>query len=147
MYIVYEINLWQFTVSKEFALENSILGTVELTKNADFDKYKYSGYGIGFDAYGSFSLSDGTEFGKNVILFGAGMSSSMHIDNKNKDVLTFRKGPTDGLEDTTLTAEKEYSITFTEKHKKFGSSLHCNGVNSYIFDNAIEIYKFKSKIF
>ena len=35
-----------------------------LTKNADFHKYKYSGYAIGFDAHGNFSLSDGSGFGK-----------------------------------------------------------------------------------
>ena len=45
------------------------------------------------------------------------MSSSVHIDNKKKDILIFGKGPTRGLDDTTLTAEKEYSIHFTEQHK------------------------------
>ena len=40
------------------------------------------------------------------------MSSSAHIDNKEKDILVLRKGPTQGLEHT-LTAEKMYSINFT----------------------------------
>ena len=40
------------------------------------------------------------------------MSSSGHIDNKKKDVLVLRKGPTQELEHT-LTAEKMYSINFT----------------------------------
>ena len=39
-------------------------GCLQLTKSADFDKYKYFGYGIGFDASGSFSLPDGSGFGK-----------------------------------------------------------------------------------
>ena len=40
------------------------------TKNTtDFDKHTCFGYGIGFNAYGSFSLSDGSGFGKNVITF------------------------------------------------------------------------------
>ena len=43
--------------------------------------------------------------GKNVIMFGADMSSSVHIDNKNKDILILGVGPTKGLDDTTLTAE------------------------------------------
>ena len=47
-----------------------------------FDKYKHSGYGIGFDARGSFSLSDGSGFGKNVIMFDAVLSSSMHVNNR-----------------------------------------------------------------
>ena len=31
------------------ALQNRLFEAVELTKNCDIDKYKYSGYGIGFD--------------------------------------------------------------------------------------------------
>ena len=84
-------------------------------------------------------------FDKKVIMFGADMSSSVHIDNKKKDILILGKGPTDGLDDTTLTAEKEYSINFTEQQKKFCLSLYYNGVNSYIFVNGVEIYKFKAK--
>ena len=53
-------------------------------------------------------------------------------------------GPTQGLEHT-LTAEKMYSINFTEKNKKFCLSLHYNGANSYLFVNCTEIYKFKTK--
>ena len=34
------------------------------------------------------------------------MSSSVPIDNKKKDIVILGKGPTDGLDDTTLTAEK-----------------------------------------
>ena len=62
------------------------------------------------------------------------MSSSSHIDNKKKDILVLRKGPTQGLENT-LTAEKLYL------------SLHYNGANSYLFVNGTEIYKFKAKDF
>ena len=58
------------------------------------------------------------------------MSSSPHIDNKKKDILIFGKGPTQGLEHTP-TAEKLYSINFTENNKKFCVSLHYNGANSY----------------
>ena len=57
-------------------------GAAELTVNADRDKYKCSSYVIGFDVRGSFSLSDGSRFGKNVIIFGADMSSSVHIDSE-----------------------------------------------------------------
>ena len=82
-----------------------------MTKNADFDKYGYSGYGIGFDRKSAFSFP-GTGFGQNVLLFGADMSSSAHIDNQKKDILVLGKGPIQGLEHT-LTAEKMYSINFT----------------------------------
>ena len=39
------------------------------------------------------------------------MSSSVHIDNKKKDILILGRGPTQGLEHT-LTTEKMYSINF-----------------------------------
>ena len=68
IYIVYEIYFWPFTVGNDITLRKFLFGAVKLTKNADFDKYKYSGYGIGFDARGSFSLSDGSGFAKNVII-------------------------------------------------------------------------------
>ena len=57
--IIYEINLWPFSLGIYFVLESYLLGATKLTKNADFDKYKYSGYGIGFNARRRFSLSDG----------------------------------------------------------------------------------------
>ena len=72
------------------------------------------------------------------------MSSTVHIDNKGKDILVLRKRPTQGLEHT-LTAEKMYSINFTEKNKNFCLSLHYNGANSYLFVNGKEIVKFKAK--
>ena len=37
------------------------------------------------------------------------MSSSVHIDNKRKYTLIIGKGPTQGLDDATLTAEPQYS--------------------------------------
>ena len=62
------------------------------------------------------------------------MSSSKHIDNKKKDILILGKGPIQGLEHT-LTAEKIYSINFTEHNKKFCLSLYYDGANSYLFVN------------
>ena len=114
-----------------------------MTKNVDFDKYGYSGYGTGFDRRSSFSFP-GSGFGQNVLIFGVDMSSSAHIDNKKKDILVLGIGPTQGLEHT-LTAEKMDSINFTVRKKKFYLSLDYNGVNSYLFVNGTEIYKFKAK--
>ena len=116
IYIVYEINLWPFKQSDDPLLEYSLLGAVKLVKNVDIDKYKYSGYGIviRFDTRGSFSLSSGSGFDKNGIIFWADMSSSVHVNNKKKDILILWKGTTDRLDDTTMTAEKEYLINFTE---------------------------------
>ena len=47
------------------------------------------------------------DFGRNVINFGVDMSSSVHAENKKKDILILGEGPTQGLDDTTLTAEKK----------------------------------------
>ena len=73
IYIVYK--LIPDTKDSSITLENCLFGSVNLTKNADIDKYKYSGYGVGFDSKGSFSHPSGG-YGGNVIIFGAYMSSS-----------------------------------------------------------------------
>ena len=73
------------------------------------------------------------------------MNSSIHIDNKGKNILTLGFGPTQGFGEHSLTAEKMYSISFTVTKKKFCLSLHYNGANSYLFVNGTEIYKFKTK--
>ena len=95
-----------------------LFGAVTLTKNADINKCRYSGYGIVFDRKGSFSFPGGG-FGQNVIIFGADMNSSPHIDNKGKDILILGYGPTQGLGEHSLTAEKVYWINFTVTKKKF----------------------------
>ena len=41
----------------------------------------------------------------------------MHIDNEGKDILILGEGPTQGLNDTTLTAEAKYVINFTQSGK------------------------------
>ena len=87
IYIVYELGeLGAFSSHiSDPTLKNCLFGAVALTKNADVDNYNYSGYGIGFDRRGSFSFPSGG-FGQNVIVFGADMNSSIHIDNKGKEI-------------------------------------------------------------
>ena len=134
IYIVYEISK-NYNIRDYPTLENCLFGAVSLIKNADFDNYKYFGYGIGFDRHGFYShLSGGT--GKNLTIFGVDMSSSTKIDSKKKDILILGKGPTQGLGEHSLTAEKMYSINFTENN---------NGANTFLFVNGKEIYKFKAK--
>ena len=55
IYVVYEINK-NFNISSYPTLENYLFGAVELTKNPSIYQYKYSGYSIGFDRKGFFSL-------------------------------------------------------------------------------------------
>ena len=81
-YIVYELGASSSNYNNP-TLKNCLFGTVTLTTNSDFEKYKYSGYGIGFDRRSSNSFPGGG-FGQNIIIFGVDMSSSPHIDNKKK---------------------------------------------------------------
>ena len=80
IYIVYKLGASSSNFSDP-TIKNCLFGAVTLTKNADIEKYKYSGYGIGFDRRSSF-LFTGGGFGQNVLIFGADMSTSIHIDNK-----------------------------------------------------------------
>ena len=91
---------------------NCLFGAVSITKNADIDKNKYSVYGIGFDRSSVYSFGNG--FGRNVIIFGVDMSSSVFADNKGKNILILGKGPTQGLGEHSLTAEKMYSVNLTD---------------------------------
>ena len=84
--------------------------------------------------------------GKNISIFGADMSSSVHVDNKGKDILILGEGPiTQGLDDTPLTVEAKYPINFTKSGKRFVLSLHYNERNSFLFVNATKVYQFKAK--
>ena len=84
------------TKSESFTLKDCLSGNVKITKNADPNKYPYLGYGIKFDSCSLFSIPN-FDWGENAILFGVDMSSSVHPNNKNKDIAIFGKGQTQGL--------------------------------------------------
>ena len=88
IYIVYELD--KIYVNTTPTLVNCLFGAVSITNNADIDKNKYSGYGIGFDRSSVYLLPDGS-FGRNVVIFGVDMSSSVHVNNKRKDILILGK--------------------------------------------------------
>ena len=71
-----------------------------------------------FDSRSEFSFTERSAR-KNVIILGADMGSSVHIDNENKDILILGEGLTQGLDATTLAAEAKYSINFTKSGKRF----------------------------
>ena len=87
--------MWNYVDSGDPTLGNSIFGVVKLINNANIDQYKYSGYGIGFNVKVTFSVPTGG-FGKNCIIFGVDMSSSVHADNTKKDILILGEGPAQG---------------------------------------------------
>ena len=106
-FIACELYSWP----RDFTLGGCLFGGVKLTKNTDPDKYSCSGFCIGFDTRGKYSLPDDS-VGKYVYIFRVDISSSVHIDNKGKAILILGKGPTQGL-NQTLAAETPYSISFT----------------------------------
>ena len=77
-------------------------------------------------------LSNSRGFGENVIIHGADKSSFVHVDDKRKDIVILIKGPTQGWDDIFI------FFLF-----KFPLKL----MNSYLFVNGVEIYKFKTKYF
>ena len=113
-------------------------------KNADIDKYKNSGYSIGFDRDDEFSFGT-SGLGRNCIIFGAELSSSLHANNKKNNTLVLGKDFVQRINGTTVYAEKLDSINFTENNKNFCLSLHYNGANSYLFVNGTKIHKFEAK--
>ena len=62
-----------------------------------------------------------------------------------KDNLILGKGTTQGLDNTTLTAEAKYPINFTQPRKRFVLRLYYNGRESFLFVNATKLYPFKAK--
>ena len=100
-------------------LNKYLFGSAKLWKNADLDKYSYSGYGTAFDSRSKFLFRD-RRFGKRE-MFGADTSPSLHIDNENKYILILGEGATQGLDNTTLTPETKYPINFTRSRKRFES--------------------------
>ena len=71
-------------------------------------------------------------------------SCSIHASNRINNILVLGKSLTQ-INNTTIYAEKIYSINFRATKKRFSLSLHYNGDNSYLFVNGKEIIKFKAK--
>ena len=125
-------------------MQNALFGSIQITKNADTSKYEYKGYGICFNEGGTFSKGNITN-GRNVLIFGVHESSLTHANNKANNIFVMGDGFVQGINDTTLYAEKIYSLNFTQPNKKFVLSLHYNNNNSYLFINGKQELKLKAK--
>ena len=73
------------------------------------------------------------------------MSSSVHARNRANNIYVMGKDLIQGINDTTIYAEKLFHNNFTEFGVKFVLNLHCNGDNSYLFANGREELKFKAQ--
>ena len=97
-------------------------------------------YGICFDERSQFgrTMVEGGRThitnGRNVLIFGADMSFSIHRTNRANHIYVMGDGFTQGIHDT-LYVEKKYFRNFTEPNVKFVLSLHYNGDDSYLLVN------------
>ena len=152
IYCVYEMQPKASSRDTIFTIQNVLFGAMQITKNAtDNSKNNYERYGICFDERSQFGhtiTEDGrvhTTNGRNVLIFGADMSFSVHATNRANNIYVMGGGLTQGIHDTTLYVEKKYWRNFTDPGKKFMISLHYNGDESYFFVNGRQELKFKAK--
>ena len=107
IYIVYKVEPIFRVI--DYTVQNALFGGVKITKNTtDTSKHKYEGYGICFDEGGTFSKG-GSNNGRNVLIFGVHESSLVHANNKANNIYVMRDLFVQGINDTTLYAEKVYS--------------------------------------
>ena len=145
IYIVYSIDPISNSRNTDYTIQNALFGGVKKTKNAtDTSRHKYEGYGICFDEGGTFSKL-GINNARNVLIFGVHENSLVHANNKANNIYVLGDFRVQGINDTTLYAEKIFSQNFTAANKKNVLSLHYNGNNSYIFVNGKQELKFRSK--
>ena len=152
IYIIYKLDPIASTRDKSFSIQNALFGAMQITKNAtDNSKNNYKGYGICFDERSEFchTITEGgfihTTDARNVLIFGADMSFSVHAINRANHIYLMGTGLTQGINDTTIYAEKNFYRNFRDFGKKFMLSLHYNGNDSYLFVNGGQELKFKAK--
>ena len=152
IYIVYKLDPLASTRDKSFTIQNASFGATQITKNAtDNSKNNYKGYRICFDErseFGHTMTENGfahTTDARNVLIFGADMSFSVHVTNRANHIYLMGTGLTHGINDTTIYAEKKFYRNFTDFGKKFVLSLHYNRDDSHLFVNGRQELKFKAK--
>ena len=152
IYCVCEIQPISSSRDTSFTIQNALFGAMQITKNAtDNSKNNYKGYGICFEERSQFghTITEGgfthTANGRNVLIFGADMSFSVHATNRANHIYVMGEGLTQGINDTRIYVEKNYYRNFTDPGKKIVLSLHYNGDDSYLFANGRQELKFKAK--
>ena len=105
IYCVYKLESISSSRDSTFTVQNALFGSMQITKNADTSKYEYKGYGICFDEGGMFSKGNITN-GRNVLIFDVHENSLTHANNKANNIFVMGDGFVQGINDTTLYAEK-----------------------------------------
>ena len=149
--VVYKLDPISSTRNTDYTIQNALFGAMKITKNTDYSKNNYTGYGLCFDEGGEFGHTarqgnfNRTTNAKNVIIFGVDMSSSIHATNRANNIYVMGKDFIQAINDPTIYAEKLFHDNVTEFGVKFVLSLHYNGDNSYLFANGRQELKFKAK--
>ena len=78
---------------------------MQITKNADTDKYKYKGYGICFDEGGLFSIGN-INNGRNVTIFGVHENSVIHSNNKANNIFIMGEALVQGINEYDIVRRK-----------------------------------------
>ena len=151
IYCIYKLDPIASSRDTTFTIQNVLFGAMQITKNTDTSKYDYKGYGICFDEGDQFghTITEGgfahTANARNVLIFGADMSFSIHATNRANHIYVMGSEFVQGINDTTIYAEKMFYRNFTDPGKKFMLTLHYNGDDSYLFVNGRQELKFKCK--
>ena len=153
IYCVYELQPISSSRDDTFDTfrDDALFGAMQITKNADTSKYDYKGYGICFDEGTQFGDTiregdfDHTTNARNVLIFGADMSFSIHATNRANHIYVMDDGFAQGIHDTTIYAVKNFYRNFTDPGKTFVLSVHYNSDESYLFVNGRQELKFKCK--
>ena len=151
IYCVYKLDPIASSRDDTFTIQNALFGAMQNTKNTDTSKYNCKGYGICFDEGGTFghTIIEGgfahTTNARNILIFGVDMSFSVHATNRANHIYVMGTEFVQGINDTTIYAEKNFYRNFTDPGKKFVLSLHYNGNNSYLFVDGRQELKFKCK--
>ena len=123
IYIVYKLDPIASSRDTTFTIQNALFGAMQITKNTD-SKYDYKGYGICFDEGSEFAhtITEGgcahTTDARNVLIFGADMSFSVHKANRANHTYVMGTGLTQGIHNTMLYAEKNFYRNFKDLGKK-----------------------------
>ena len=151
IYCVYKLDQIASNRDDTFTIQNALFGVMQITKNADTSKYDYKGYGICFDEGGQFghTITEGgsvhTANARNVLIFGADMRFSTHANNRANNIYVMGELFIQGINNTTIYAEKKFYRNFKDPGKEFILILHYNGDDSYLFVNGRQKLKCKCK--
>ena len=121
MYIVYKLDTIASSRDTTFTIQNALFGAMQISKNADNSKNNYRGYGICFDERSEFghTITEGgfthTTDPRNVLIFGADMSFSVHATKRANNIYVMGTGLTQVIHDTVLYPENNFYRNLAHK--------------------------------